>query len=57
LAPQYDELRERLPGQRADLRERALTGTGSTRTPGIVADLALGLSLFLDFALAAGAPR
>jgi hypothetical protein len=55
LAPQYGELAARLPGERADLRERALTGAGSTRTPGIVADLALGLQVFLDFALAAGA--
>ena len=41
--------------ERAGLRERALTGAGSARTPGIVADLALGLKLFLDFALSAGA--
>jgi hypothetical protein len=55
LAPQYRELCEVLPARRAELRERALTGNGSARTPGVVADLALGLSLFLDFALAAGA--
>jgi hypothetical protein len=55
LAPQYDELCGRLPGERAELRDRAMTGTGSARTPGIVADLALGLKLFLDFARAAGA--
>src|SRR5205814_2043611 len=55
LAPQYAELCARLPAERSALRERALTGAGSSRTPGIVADLALGLNLFLDFALAAGA--
>jgi hypothetical protein len=55
LAPRYAELRERLPAERAELRDRAMTGTGSARTPGIVADLALGLRCFLDFARAAGA--
>ena len=55
LAPRYGELCARLPGERSELRERALTGAGSSRTPGIVADLALGLSLFLDFARASGA--
>jgi hypothetical protein len=54
LAPQYAELRERLPGRRAELRDRA-NAEGHARTPGIVADLALGLQLFLDFALASGA--
>jgi hypothetical protein len=55
LAPRYGELLARLPGERAALRDRALTGTGSARTPGVVSDLALGLKLFLDFALDAGA--
>ena len=55
LARQYGELRARLPGERAALRDRAQTGIGSARTPGIVADLALGLKLFLDFAVVAGA--
>jgi hypothetical protein len=54
LAPQYGALADRLPGERAALRDRART-EGHARTPGIVADLALGLRLFLDFALAAGA--
>jgi hypothetical protein len=57
LAPQYGQLCDRLPGERAALRDRALeeaTG-GSPRTAGIVADLSLGLKLFLDFALWAGA--
>jgi hypothetical protein len=57
LAPRYGELCRRLPGERAALRDRARAEAagGSPRTPGIVADLALGLSLFLDFAEAAGA--
>jgi hypothetical protein len=55
LAPQYADLCARLPGERFELRERAQTGTGSARTPGIVADLALGLQLFLEFALVIGA--
>ncbi|HKI33594.1 MAG TPA: DUF3854 domain-containing protein [Gemmataceae bacterium] len=55
LASQYGELCARLPGERAALRDRAQTGIGSARTPGIVADLALGLKVFLDFALATGA--
>jgi hypothetical protein len=57
LAGQYGGLCARLPGERAALRDRAIAETtaGSPRTPAIVADLALGLSLFLDFALQAGA--
>jgi hypothetical protein len=57
LAPQYDELAHGLPVRRAELRDRALaeSAPGSARTPGILADLALGLSLFLDFAVTAGA--
>jgi hypothetical protein len=55
LAPQYGELCRRLPAERSALREKATTGTGSARTPGIVADLALGLKHFLDFATEAGA--
>jgi hypothetical protein len=54
LAPQYGELTARLPGERAELRDRACT-EGHARTAGIVADLMLGLRLFLDFALAVGA--
>ncbi|HEV3080975.1 MAG TPA: DUF927 domain-containing protein, partial [Gemmataceae bacterium] len=50
LAPHYGELCVRLPDERAALRDKALTGAGSPRTPGIVADLALGLKLFFDFA-------
>ncbi len=52
LAPRYGELCGQLPGEWAGLRDRAQTGMGSARTPGIVADLALALKCFLDFALA-----
>lgn len=57
LAPQYGELCRRLPCERAALRDRALaeTAAGSPRTPGIVADLALGLQLLLAFAREAAA--
>lgn len=55
LAPQYGDLRRRLPAERDALRDRAQTGAGSARTPGIVADLALGLRYYLAFAVAAGA--
>jgi hypothetical protein len=50
LAPRYTGLGASLPRERAALRDRALTEAGSPRTPGIVADLALGLRLFLEFA-------
>src|SRR5262249_45056246 len=55
LAPQYDAVRRRLRGEVAELRDRARSEGQHARTPGIVADLALGLRYFLDFALAAGA--
>jgi hypothetical protein len=56
LAPHYAELCARLPGERVRLRDRAQAeiAAGSARTPGIMADLALGLQLFLDFARAVG---
>jgi hypothetical protein len=55
LAGWYGEAPGRLSAERARLRERAMTGVGSARTPGIVADLALGLKCLLDFAVAVGA--
>jgi Domain of unknown function (DUF3854) len=55
LAPQYGTLAGRLPGERASLRDRARAEAGSSRTPGVVADLTLGLKLLLDFALSVGA--
>jgi hypothetical protein len=55
LAPHYAEIRSRLPREQADWRNSALAEGSHPRTPGIVADLALGLHYFLDFAVACGA--
>jgi hypothetical protein len=54
LAPQYEQVRSRLSRQHAKLRDKALGAANHPRTPGIVADLALGLKYFLDFGVAAG---
>jgi hypothetical protein len=55
LAPQYGDVRGRLAAERAELRSLA-TGAGQhARTPGIVADLALGLRYLLDYATATAA--
>jgi hypothetical protein len=50
LAPQYEEIRARLREQATELREEARAAGQHARTPGIAADLALGLRYFLDFA-------
>jgi hypothetical protein len=58
LAPCYAEVRDRLAAERADLRDevRAAVPAGThLRTPGIIADLLLGLRYFLDFAREVGA--
>jgi hypothetical protein len=55
LAPRYADLRIRLRQEAADLRDRARAEGQHARTPGIVADLTLGLKYFLDFAVEAGA--
>jgi hypothetical protein len=55
LAPHYDQVRTALPAEYATLRARALAADGHPRTPGVVADLALGLNYFLGFAKEAGA--
>jgi hypothetical protein len=57
LAPRYAALRAGWRQAHAELRERALAEGGGqhARTPGIVADLALGLKHFLDFAVNVGA--
>jgi hypothetical protein len=55
LAPRYEEVRHRLSQEHAEFRDRAAGGAGHARTPGIVADLALGLRYFLDFAVDVGA--
>lgn len=55
LAPQLDDVRGRLRTEWTELRDRASSVGQHARTPGIVADLALGLRYFLDFAQATGA--
>jgi hypothetical protein len=52
LAGRYDEMRTRLKEEREALRDRAIAeiGKGHARAPGIMADLAIGLECFLDFA-------
>jgi hypothetical protein len=55
LAPQLDEVRKRMPGRLAGLREQATASGLHKRTPGIVANLAFALELFTAFAVAAKA--
>ncbi|MCI0462086.1 MAG: DUF3854 domain-containing protein [Gemmataceae bacterium] len=50
LAPQYENVRSRLRAEIIELRNRASATGQHARTPGIVADLALGLRYCLDFA-------
>jgi hypothetical protein len=50
LAERYEGLQERLKEERAELRALASTSAQHRRTPGITADLALGLRYFLNFA-------
>jgi hypothetical protein len=54
LAPQYEQIRSRLSAERSELRVLAASAEQHARTPGIVADLALGLRYLLDFAEATG---
>jgi Domain of unknown function (DUF3854)/Domain of unknown function (DUF927) len=55
LAPRYEELHGQLRREAADLRDKARAEGRHARTPGIVADLALGLKYFLAFAVEIGA--
>jgi hypothetical protein len=55
LAPRYEHIRASLKEERAALREWAALSTQHKRTPGIAADLALGLRHSLLFAHDAGA--
>jgi hypothetical protein len=56
LAPRYADLRARLRGQRDELRAKMQAElAGHARSPGIVADLTLGMDSFLDFAAEVGA--
>ena len=55
LASRYEGIRESLKDGHAELRRAAGAGGQHRRTPGIVADLALGLRYFLLFAHESGA--
>ncbi len=55
LAARYEHLRESLKEEHAELRRAAGASGQHRRTPGIVADLALGLRYFLLFAHESGA--
>src|SRR5262249_1245829 len=57
LAGRYGEVRASLKRQHEQVRDqaRAALPKDHARSPGIVADLALGLKYFLDFAVEAGA--
>src|SRR5215207_6764642 len=55
LASRYEKLRSELKKEHAVLREVASTSSQHRRTPGIIADLALGLKYFLLFANEVGA--
>jgi hypothetical protein len=54
LAERYEEIGERMPEEVQKLREKATSGGEHKRTPGIVADLSLGLKYFLEYAEDAG---
>jgi hypothetical protein len=55
LARDYGTIQERLAEELRELRDKASRSGGHRRTPGIVADLALGLRYFLSFAQDTGA--
>jgi len=55
LAPQMEELKEKLPERRRQLRVEAAGAGSHARTPDAVASLALGLRGFLAFAVESGA--
>jgi hypothetical protein len=55
LAPQYEQIRGRLAAERSELRDAVGSNGQHARTPGIIADLALGLRYLLDFASTIGA--
>jgi hypothetical protein len=55
LAPRLDDIHDRQKDEHAALRDRALQSGDHPRTPGIVADLALGLKYFFGFAVDCGA--
>jgi hypothetical protein len=50
MAPQYEEVQKKKKELADELRHRATVEGQHARTPGIVAELAAGFSIFLDFA-------
>jgi len=55
LAPSYPRIRAALPEKTAELRAAAAGDGMHARTPGIIASLAVGFRIFLQFAESAGA--
>jgi Domain of unknown function (DUF3854) len=55
LAPRYGDVASGLGQEREGMRQRFVGLSRHARTPGIAADLAIGLKRFLDFAIEAGA--
>ena len=55
LAPQYARIKKQLPKQIEQFRDAATRSSQHARTPGIVANLMVGLSYFLRFATEVGA--
>ncbi len=55
LAPCYDEIRTRLPAERAESRDTFTAKCPHARTPGAVGDLMLGWRYFVAFAQECGA--
>lgn len=55
IAVRYTELEKKLEGLRRDLREQVRASGQHRRTPDAVAELALGISYFLSFAVDVGA--
>ena len=55
LAAGYETIQSKLPAETASLRELATRDRSHRRTPGIIADLAVGLQYFLRFSVECGA--
>ncbi len=55
LAADYETIQSALPAETAALRELATRDRSHRRTPGIIADLAVGLQYFLRFSVECGA--
>ncbi|MGF1580385.1 MAG: DUF927 domain-containing protein [Gemmataceae bacterium] len=55
VAPQLAEIQNRLKSERNEFRQQWATASQHARTPANVADLALGLRCFMDFAVSVGA--